>query len=279
MKREIERLSKRLSGARMFAAPADRNEPKLYAQLIDNELDPMLAQAVAQGVCPRSDLRSGRDAGPARGARAVVALVGPPGVGQDHHAGEAGGALWPDLAQARADSLRPTCIRIAAADQLRSLASILGIGCDVVETPVALAQALEEHRSKDFVFIDTPGLARGEMEDGADLARLIAIAPGDRHAPGAAGVDEAGRHGARDRALRNLSTRRSSCSRSIDETEQLRRARQRSRAARRCRFRSWRPASRFPTIWSRRRRPGWRSWCWDRQSAASRAHRTAGAAA
>ena len=67
--------------------------------------------------------------------------------------------------------------RIAAADQLRSLAAILGIGCDMVETPVALAQALEEHRTKDWVFIDTPGLRRGEMEDGADLARLIATHP------------------------------------------------------------------------------------------------------
>jgi len=67
--------------------------------------------------------------------------------------------------------------RIAAADQLRSLAAILGVGCTVVETPLALAQALEEHRAKDFVFIDTPGLGRRDMEDGADLAHLIASHP------------------------------------------------------------------------------------------------------
>ena len=60
---------------------------------------------------------------------------------------------------------------------MRSLAAILGIGFDIVETPVALAQALEEHRQKDWVFIDTPGLAAGEMEDGADLARLMASHP------------------------------------------------------------------------------------------------------
>jgi flagellar biosynthesis protein FlhF len=51
------------------------------------------------------------------------------------------------------------------------------VGCDVVETPLALAQALEEHRLKDLVLIDTPGLARGEMEDGADLASLLASHP------------------------------------------------------------------------------------------------------
>jgi flagellar biosynthesis protein FlhF len=67
--------------------------------------------------------------------------------------------------------------RIAAADQLRSLAGILGIGFEVLETPLALAQAIEEHRSKELILIDTPGLALSELEDGADLACLLASHP------------------------------------------------------------------------------------------------------
>jgi flagellar biosynthesis GTPase FlhF len=43
---------------------------------------------------------------------------------------------------------------------------------EIVEAAMELA--LEEHRGKELIFIDTPGLARGEMEDGADLARLMA---------------------------------------------------------------------------------------------------------
>ena len=67
--------------------------------------------------------------------------------------------------------------RIAAADQLRSLASLLGIGCDIAETPGALAQMLEEHRSKGLALIDTPGLTRSEMEDASDLACLLQSHP------------------------------------------------------------------------------------------------------
>ncbi len=109
-------------------------------------------------------------------ARAIVALVGPPGVGKTT-------TLIKLAARYGLTARRPARIcttdvyRIAAADQLRSLASILGIGCDVAETTGALAQMLEEHRSKEFVFVDTPGLGRADMEDAADLAALIASHP------------------------------------------------------------------------------------------------------
>ena len=47
--------------------------------------------------------------------------------------------------------------RVAAAEQLRSYAAILGVAFQVVETVGALAQSLEEHRAKDLILIDTPG--------------------------------------------------------------------------------------------------------------------------
>ena len=72
--------------------------------------------------------------------------------------------------------------RIGAAEELRSYASILGIGFQVLETTAALVQAFEEHRQKDLILIDTPGLARGEMDCVADLARFLSTYPGiDTH--------------------------------------------------------------------------------------------------
>lgn len=180
MKREIERLAQSLRGAHSYMSPfapsADPSNAECYSRLVENELDAPIAQQVAQGVSLESFFEVDATLGRAGASRAVVALVGPPGAGKTT-------TLIKLAARFGLTSRKPTQIittdvfRIAAADQLRSLASILGIGCEVAETPVALAQALEEHRSKDFVLIDTPGLANGEMEDGADLAHLIATHP------------------------------------------------------------------------------------------------------
>jgi len=176
MKREIERLSKHLSGARKYSAFADRSEPELYARLIENELDPMLAQTVAQGAPLEEMFEVDATLGRRGASCAVVALVGPPGVGKTTTLVKLA-AHYGLASRKPAQILSADVFRIAAAEQLRELAAILGVGCDVVETTVALTQAIEEHRSKDFVFIDTPGLASGDIEDGVDLARLIATHP------------------------------------------------------------------------------------------------------
>ena len=62
--------------------------------------------------------------------------------------------------------------RVAAADQLRSYAAILGVGFQMLETVAALAQAIEENRGKELIFIDTPGWLR-RHGSGRGLAHFL----------------------------------------------------------------------------------------------------------
>ncbi len=183
VKRQLERLGQSLRQPRLLPA-AGSEESALYGRLLEAELEPALAQRVAQGT-PLEDLFQvdatlGR--GPAASGavsgndRAVVALIGPPGAGKTT-------TLVKLAARYGLTSRRPAQIlsidvcRIAAADQLRTFAAILGMGCEIVETPAALAQAIEEYRHKDYIFIDTPGYASAEMEDARELAALFSAHP------------------------------------------------------------------------------------------------------
>jgi flagellar biosynthesis protein FlhF len=111
----------------------------------------------------------------------VVALVGPPGAGKTSALVKLA-VQYGLTACKRVQVLTTDTYRIAAAEELRSYAAILGIGCQVLETAGALAQALDEYRQKDLILIDTPGLCRSEMEASEDLARVLATHPGiDTH--------------------------------------------------------------------------------------------------
>ena len=118
------------------------------------------------------DTTLGRPQAPAR----IAALVGPPGVGKT--------STLVKLAVAQGLAVRKPVqllsldtYRVGAAEQLRSFAAILGVGFQLLETPAGLPQALEEHRTKSLVLIDTPGYSLGDMDLAADLARLFAGLP------------------------------------------------------------------------------------------------------
>ncbi len=132
----------------------------------DAPLDPArLRAAVVGGFC--SEFRA--DPAIAR----VTALVGPPGVGKTATIAKL--AVRYGLSCSKPAMLISfDTIRVAACEQLRSYASILGIGFQAVDTNRALAQALEEHRSKDLILIDTPGFAFRDLEGAGDTAEFLA---------------------------------------------------------------------------------------------------------
>jgi flagellar biosynthesis protein FlhF len=165
----------------------------LFAGLIENEVDPELAHQAVAAVRALDPPADGAELDRAireelarrfrveprlgKGERpTVAALVGPCGAGKT--------TTLVKLAVVHGlTARRPTQVlsmdtsRVAASEQLRSFAGILGVGFQALETTRALAQALEEHRNKDFIFIDTPGFGPRDMEDAAELAEFLAGRP------------------------------------------------------------------------------------------------------
>ncbi len=176
LRRDMERMAQVLRAATNANLAVHVQQPELYQALVQAELDPELARRVADGAALEDIFQVDATLGRKRVPRAVVVLVGPPGAGKTTTLVKL--AARYGLAARRPSHIISTDVhRIAAADQLRVLASILGIGCTVVETAHALEQVLEEHRNKEFVFVDTPGLARDEMDEGFDLARMLSAHP------------------------------------------------------------------------------------------------------
>jgi flagellar biosynthesis protein FlhF len=213
LSREVAELRVQLEGMRRSIARGalgqawsgqSQDSLDIYSQLTTAEVAPELARELAQAAearlahrrpAGRGQLRN--DSGDLREALAeelharcavsptlghgsarpaTVALVGPPGAGKTS-------TLVKLAVNYGLTGRRPTVLlsadtyRIAAAEQLRSYAAILGVGFQIVDTIGVLAQALEEARGKDLILIDTPGLGCTDMEESADLARFLSTRP------------------------------------------------------------------------------------------------------
>jgi flagellar biosynthesis protein FlhF len=189
----MERMAVSVTRSTLVASAHTLPDPELmsaFGVLIESDLDPELAHAIlnrvrADGVPATTDrLRlavaaelAGRfTCEPRLGTGAagprIVALVGPCGAGKTT-------TLVKLAARFGFATRRPThilcadTIRIAASEQLRSCAAILGVGFQIVESPRALEQALEELRHKDLVLIDTPGYGPGDMDAAEELAAVL----------------------------------------------------------------------------------------------------------
>ncbi len=195
MRRQLDVMGKTLARSVWGGSHSSRPEmsewhARLMAADVEGELvHQILDAAYRRGTADTSDLENRVTAeieeralvnpvlsapGP-DGPHAAV-LVGPPGAGKT--------TMIAKLAVARGIAARRPVVllsmddaRVAGADQLRSYATILGAGFQALESVGALALALEEHRGKQLVLIDTPGYSPRDMDRAMDLARFLASRP------------------------------------------------------------------------------------------------------
>jgi flagellar biosynthesis protein FlhF len=192
LKRQLEGMQRALTKSAFAPAQWLGGAPELtesYAWLAAQEVAPDLAREIVQAAATRGAESTGWPAvlaqeiesrfrvepaiGRGEQRPRIVALVGPPGTGKTT-------TLVKLAVNYGLTCRRPVLLlsmdtyRVAAAEQLRSYAAILGVGFQVLETVAALAQALAENRGKELIFIDTAGCGFGELDQAADLAAFLA---------------------------------------------------------------------------------------------------------
>jgi len=155
----VEAAEARVLAARTMAPPAVQGgEKAAWRQALVDEV--------------RSRFTVAPSLGRGESSPRVTALVGPCGSGKTTTlvklAVQYGLAIRRPVLLLSVDTFR-----IAAAAQLRSFAAILGVGVRVLETVGALAQAVEENRSKDLILVDTPGFGPADMEADCGLAQFL----------------------------------------------------------------------------------------------------------
>jgi len=104
---------------------------------------------------------------------AVVALIGPPGVGKTSAIAKL--AVRYGLQERKPGLLLSVDnLRVAASEQLRGYAAVIGMRFELAQSARALKLLLEEHRSCGLILIDTPGFSLGELSEGSELADFLA---------------------------------------------------------------------------------------------------------
>jgi len=175
--------------ASLIAQELSRDLAERVVANLQDELDPqslanpvlvreaLLAQ-VATLVPTAEDLEFVK---PRDGRPRTIAFVGPTGVGKTTTLAKIA-ATMTLRDEIRVGLVTADTYRIAAVDQLRTYAEILGLRLEVASGPTEMKAALERCQDLDAVLIDTPGRSQNDTDRIADLRALIdAARPHETH--------------------------------------------------------------------------------------------------
>lgn len=162
--------------------------------LIRNDVEPDIARALTQGMpefAPESrmsvlkELLKERLSGCLRrievikvesGNCKIAAFVGPTGVGKTTTIAKLA-ANFALREGRRVALITADTYRIAALEQLRTYADIIGVPLDIVYTPQELQSAITRHRDKDLILVDTAGRSPKNQQQMQELQNLLAVEP------------------------------------------------------------------------------------------------------
>lgn len=111
------------------------------------------------------------------GEPVVVPVVGPTGVGKTTTVAKLA-ANFKMLAERRVGLVTADTYRVAAVEQLRTYADIIGIDLHVVYTPEELRAAVDRLADCDLILVDTAGRSQNNAMHMAELRSFLDVLPG-----------------------------------------------------------------------------------------------------
>ena len=106
----------------------------------------------------------------------TVALIGPTGVGKTTTIAKLA-ANFAIKEKYKVALITADTYRIAAVEQLKTYADILGVPLEIVYSPEELKAAIERHRDKNLVLVDTAGRSPKNQYQLGELQAMLAVDP------------------------------------------------------------------------------------------------------